>query len=517
MPPSTPFLRSLDTFAGTSFVRRPFQELSDGLKDAFLLGDTEERREQWKGFSKTMEIASRAFFHASTAPLKDYWFSENGADQAVCESTLTLLYQLLQGAQYELLGPDVMLDAGRNDYQIAFPVACVWSALDATLFPQWYAKHGIFPADACPSYAKRLMIFTRGVHIEHSEGLFIYEKIDLLLRVGWEKVMTKLGVELRSNRELRDEELQQLSSPTRKGAMPSGSFPSFSAVSEGTSFAVKSLEQQRVTLRDAMIKHGYFRSLWTRVKLSEPFFNRVVVVYRPSDSAETSERMHLHLREYTCIPFADLEALYPFRKIHLPPFDTVKFALQIVLLVWFLMASSGEYSASDTFGALSFFAVLAGAIVARIISLVYGYMAYVSYYENILDSWLDKKKESRDASTATKLCDDVASQEAKEIMLAYFFLWQQQAAGGDPLSFGELGTRVDQFLSVRMKLPGITFDVADALRKLEALGLVRLVNHGNIDHDCGEHVDSRYECVGSIDEWTRNHSVEHILGLNLHR
>ena len=498
-------LSGSSTWTGTSFVQRPYRELSESLAKAFIPEEDVELQRQWRLFSITAEVATRAFFHSWTAPLRDYWFAENSADPRVCSDTLTLLYKLLQAAQYEVLEPNVFLDASKTDFQIAFPVLCQWNALDPTLFPRWYTEMGVYAA-GCPSFAKRLMIFTRGVDIERYEGYFIFEKIDIILHDSWEKLVKAFGWSCKSRHELHDEELQ-LHSPTSRLSSSGSAFPGLQQ--DDGAAASSSLEQQRVTLRGFMKERGYLRSLWAWVELSEPLFNRVIIVYRPSSTAQASGRLQLHIREFTQIPFADLEALYPFRKILLPPLDTIKFAVQIVLLLWFLIAGLGEYEEIDTFGALTFFALLSGAIVARIVSLVYGYLAYVSYYENVLDSWLDKKKESRDAAAATKLCDDVGAQESKEIMLAYFFLWKFGS-----MKPSDLGRHVDQFLSVRMKLVGVTFDVEDALRKLTLLRLCRRTEPISSDE---MYSDEMYECCGPLEDWCKHVDVQPILDLKLSR
>ena len=68
----------------------------------------------------------------------------------------------------------------------------------------------------------------------------------------------------------------------------------------------------------------------------EPSFESVVIIYPYSEVIGGKVGKDMKMEIYNSVPMADLEGLLPFKQIHLRPFDTFYFLIQLVLIALFL-------------------------------------------------------------------------------------------------------------------------------------------------------------------------------------
>ncbi|CAA7031456.1 unnamed protein product [Microthlaspi erraticum] len=125
-------------------------------------------------------------------------------------------------------------------------------------------------------------------------------------------------------------------------------------------------------------------------------------------------------------------------------------------------------------------------VIAAILSTVVAYCVktYFTFQRNLVDyqslitrSVYDKQLDSG-RGTLLHLCDEVIQQEVKEVIISFFMLIKQ----GRPTSKEELDKQSEAFIKEEFN-ESCNFDVDDAIKKLEKLGLV--------SRDSGD----RYGCV----------------------
>jgi len=113
-------------------------------------------------------------------------------------------------------------------------------------------------------------------------------------------------------------------------------------------------------------------------------------------------------------------------------------------------------------------------------------------------AWIRTKLVARNRCALSHIVSSVKSQEAKEMVLAYFFLWNTTEPS---LSVSDLDSTVERFFFQTFGIK-FDFDVEDALDKLGRLGLVSKVGRS-------------YRVCITPEEWLQSHPVEHLFVLRL--
>uniref|UniRef100_A0A453M3T6 Uncharacterized protein n=1 Tax=Aegilops tauschii subsp. strangulata TaxID=200361 RepID=A0A453M3T6_AEGTS len=121
-------------------------------------------------------------------------------------------------------------------------------------------------------------------------------------------------------------------------------------------------------------------------------------------------------------------------------------------------------------------------VVTAIVSGLVGYCAktyftfqanMVTYQNLITKSMYDKQLDSG-KGTLLHLCDDVIQQEVKEVIVSYYILMEQGKA-----TIQDLDSRCEQLIKEEFGVE-CNFDVVDAVKKLEKLGIVSRDSIGRI-------------------------------------
>ena len=318
-------------------------------------------------------------------------------------------------------------------------------------------------------------MFTRGASQKIVKGYFPWEKLDLLLERYWVALWRLFGV--------------GKPDPAHNQARAEPQ-----TVVGGASVTLK-----RLTLKQWMGVHG-IRGLFKETELHEPHFDSVILVHRRLRSEEKG-RTALRMREFQNVSYGDLEACFPGVVVGMPPFDAVKFWIQIVLLVSFLLLNIGAIWENEDeleYSTLLLLGILLVGLASRIVSAILYYVSTITYYERHLEQWLLGKRVGQGPLVVSKLCDDVCFQEERELILGYFFI---QNFG--PLQLQDLDTQVESFLRTEFN-ENLDFDAEDAVAKLMRLGLVQKDGNG------------AFVALVHPTEWVQFHPVEHLGMVSLH-
>lgn len=220
---------------------------------------------------------------------------------------------------------------------------------------------------------------------------------------------------------------------------------------------------------------------WFRSELRDvDVFQRLVIVLqqRPHKRlGRDPDTRSVFLKLFKEIPVADLEMLIPGARIHMPKMERGKLGFSLIsgllMLVYQLLKPIFLVAKAAAGGVIAYGPV---GVIAALFG--YGYRQYYGYqfslrsYNLKLAQSLYYQNLDNNAGVLHRLLDSAEEQECREAILAYFYL--HRYAGEDGMTAAQLDDLVEQELekSVGVK---VDFEIDDALRKLEAIKLTRVI------------------------------------------
>ncbi len=231
--------------------------------------------------------------------------------------------------------------------------------------------------------------------------------------------------------------------------------------------------------------------LWTKT-VTFTNFDRVVLYIRFKDDVDTGSTLggcqpgSTMLKLFQNVPGADVEMLFPNTRVGMRMIDklllgvpalvsggivmTTKLGTTLVLLgsligFWLGMSSEPvELNRATVLVLLAGLGALGGYLWKQYSSFRNRKMRFTqALTENLYFKLLDNN-----AGVMFRLLDEAEESECKESLLAYYFLLE---AGG-PVTAADLDNSVEQWLAERWQCT-LDFEIGDALRKLDVLGLAR--------------------------------------------
>lgn len=234
------------------------------------------------------------------------------------------------------------------------------------------------------------------------------------------------------------------------------------------------------------------RRKWYRLfrlqEVTVPTFERVVIILkqRPHKAlGREADTRHVWLKLFKDIPTPDLEMLLPGTTIKMPLLDRLRLGgsgLSSIGYVAFKMQAMsapmlkavGLISTGAIFGEEGIIGLIA---LYTPLALIFGY-AYRTYanftttkqaYQLQLSQSLYYQNLDNNAGVLFRLLDAAEEQEAREMLLAYFFLWRHAGEHGWPAD------QLDHYIELELgRAIGreVNFEIDDAVRKLEEAGAV---------------------------------------------
>lgn len=425
------------------------------LQDA-LLATAGERREPLATLSRLLQGVLRFEYQALTEQLKrDYFpFDPAGGDERLAgmseeaiaaaeQRFLENFLQLMRRGNFLLLSQHDIEVADAEDYLFSLPVQVDWSQYDSELLENCFRErdgHG----DALPEFASRALLFRRGVGVDKTEESLFLQKFDLLASRILLGVMALPGRLLgRGRGGMVEEEAVTVST------VPSSD--------SETIFQQRSIDRVTLHPRDVGL-----RTLFQISHLQEPTFRQLVLLYRLKSDDETADRS-IQIRTFRDIPMADLEVVFPEKRLSMKPVDLVKVVGTAVSGTAFIIAKLviSVFSPWLLFLLLGSLGVYAGRTIA-------GFKASRDRYRHLVTNALFARSLDNGMGVILFLVDCMEEQEWKEMALAWFLLESE-----GPCRASELDRRCERWLADRFDVE-TDFEVSDALRRLEQLQLVRV-------------------------------------------
>ena len=345
--------------------------------------------------------------------------------------------------------------ANAEDYLFSLPVEVDWDRYDTRLMDAFFqANHHSDGSSQPAEFARHAMVFRRGIGVDRTEGLLFFQKLDLLISrilVGLLRIPGRVFG--------RGGSEQEAGEAGEAGEAERGE-PTESM------FAAKAIE--RITLHPEDVGP---LSLFRRTKLQEPTFGQLVLVFRlkPDESDESDVSggsgelidRTIHIKTFVDIPMADLEVVFPEKRLSMKPVDLIKVGMTavsglVVVVVKLIMSAVNPF----------LMLVLLGSLVAYGGRAIMGYRTSRARYEHLVTDALYTKSRDNGLGVVLFLVDCMEEQEWKEVLLGWVLLDRDGACGGR-----ELDRRCEQWLKQRFGVE-TDFEISDALAKLQQLELV---------------------------------------------
>nr|CAD1820496.1 unnamed protein product [Ananas comosus var. bracteatus] len=352
---------------------------------------------------------------------------------------MTYLFQIMEKSNFKLLTDE--------EYDVAQSGQYLLHLQSKWMKQRYFKEH---PCDNLPEFADKYIIFRRGIGIDRTTDYFFMEKLDIIISHTW-------GWFLRVSRLERFFPKKHHLKPKKDNKKTD----EISSEAEEPELFVERIRLENIELS--------MQNFLGKVTIQEPTFDRMIVVYRRA-STETKQEHGIFVKHFKNIPMADMEIVLPEKKNpSLTPMDWVKFLISVVVGLVTLV-SSLERPKADIW------------VVTAILSGLLGYCAKIYFtfqqnmviYQNLITKSVYDKQLDSGKGTLLHLCDDVIEQEVKEVIISYFILMEQGKATEQ-----DLDLRCEELIKEEFG-EQCNFDVLDAVKKLEKLGIVSRDSVGRI-------------------------------------
>lgn len=217
--------------------------------------------------------------------------------------------------------------------------------------------------------------------------------------------------------------------------------------------------------------------LWRREELDVPEFNRLILILKLKKHKRLrsdTDTENIFIKLFKDMPKNDLEMVLPGTRVRLSRIDKGLIFYPLVMgcsIVMYAVLNSifefrnflsGIFSVALTWS-------LAVAFAGYAYRSYYAYTVKKTAYSLQLTESLYFQSLDSNAGVFFRIFDEAEEQETREVLLAYFYLWQHGGEKG--LTSKELDDLIEKDIEQKLKLK-IDFEIMDALIKLERHTLV---------------------------------------------
>lgn len=358
---------------------------------------------------------------------------------------------LMADAEYTLLTQKEWELASAEDFLFTLPVHVNWALHDESLLKTFLSKNTAL-ASGLPQFSERALVFKRGTGIAKADGLFIAQKIEMLLSMLVKEPFLKL--------------IGQAQPVFVNQQVVSGSKKTFSQGGNVEDRNATVIE--RLTLRRHMPNiFALLRKFFSKLEIQEPTFKEVVLLYRMAKPMEGDESGPsgcgpLIIKSYSDIPMADLEMIFPEKNISVKLSEMIQNGIAVVVAIATLLWGfvTGEIFTRNVQTLL----VACAGKVGQSYSAV---NAARMRYAGMMAKELIQKSGNSQSGMLMHLLESMEDQECKEMVLAFIIL----TVRGKSMTLKEIDVECEQFLKKVFDVD-CDFDVEGSMIKLLREGLV---------------------------------------------
>ncbi|MBT4864328.1 MAG: DUF3754 domain-containing protein [Planctomycetaceae bacterium] len=438
--------------------------------------DDSQQKQRFAAFCRLIEATYHFEHHQMSQELKQDFrlFDSDSVHSEISRLTgeqieqvedrfLANFRKLMEKANFRLLSQADIEVAEAEEYLFSLPVQVDWEKLDREMLGRFLEKQ---PAEiggtSPPRFAERILIFHRGVGVDKTSGFLILQKVDFLVSRLLEWITKPFA-----RRAVREPASQEESQPgTSDEAIPAAA-----EIQDNCVFEDRYVE--RINLRSTGVS---LRSLFNRTLMQEPTFKELVILFRfatpPTTEAEEEappeDHRKVFVKAFRDIPMADLEVVFPAKRISMELVDRIKLIViggVGVVMVLFKLIFTAALNPLLLLATLFSVGGYAGKIFV-------GFKAARDRYHNLVTQSLYHKNLDNDLGVIFYVVDALEAQEFNEAVLAYFCLLQDGEMKQD-----QLDSCCERFLQQHFN-EEVNFEVHDALAKLVREKIVNQTGDG---------------------------------------
>jgi hypothetical protein len=226
-----------------------------------------------------------------------------------------------------------------------------------------------------------------------------------------------------------------------------------------------------------------WRNLWRLEKVPLPIYQRLVVIFRLRPDCRFGRDLDtrdVFAKIFKDIPQMDLEMLLPGTQVRMSLLDQTKIFLPtlsgVAITAWKIIKGALLAAAVGFSGLLVMLGLVGGTIGYGIRSL-HGYLRTKQKYQLSLTESLYYQNLDNNAGVFFRLLDEAEEQDAREALLAYYFLWRSGPT--EKVTEELLDRQIEQFIEASTGQQ-VDFEVSDALAKLQRWRLVETASDGSL-------------------------------------
>ncbi|KAK9827868.1 hypothetical protein WJX74_006810 [Apatococcus lobatus] len=428
------------------------------------------------------------------------------------------IWLLLSSAHYRLLSQDEWVTALQEDFTFNMPVEVTWNKISDTLLKTFWSKHPM-ERQGLAEISDRILVFHRGIKEVRAQGMFINEKIDLLVQyviveplsallIKWAPTLRQYvkqanayfgGSTMINNRHIEawlgsDDPGGDMAHTGRQVrreingsmAMQTASGMANRPANEAELLHANAKHVERVTLSRLMPDASFvMKKATSTLTIKEPAFQDIVILYRRKvDDApkhDEHDEVHekydkemaarnIHLKMFGVVPMADCEMLFPDKRVYIKPFVMIQLIVTLVIgfITALLMLCSSRLDRSLVISVL-------GTIFGRAFQ-VYTTAQYQK--QRTVDSMTERLYEkTQDAQVGVlyRILNQMAEQHIKQHVMAYFIL----LIGGQGFTEQELDQKCEMYLERHFRCK-LDFALENTLPSLMKDGLIRRDHQGRL-------------------------------------
>lgn len=330
--------------------------------------------------------------------------------------------------------------AHEQEYLFHLPIRIDWNKFDDQLLNR-------FADDSNSSdFGRRVLIYHRGVGKDRATGYFFLPKIDILVSRTllwlWNLIAGLWRIFARPRPEMAEEGLSSMDVEETPGHVHEQRFI------------------ERISLRNCRINPW---SLLRKTTLQEPTFEELVILFRFATPDDEPKDRAIYIKTFRDIPMADLEVIFPAKRISMRPMDLLK--LTIVGFAGFVLVLFKLLTAVVLNPIVALAAI--GSAAGYVSKIYFGYQASKKRYNQLVADSLYNKTMNNDLGVLLYLVDSLEEQELKELLLGYHLLLQH-----GPMTAERLDAKCELFIKDELG-EEVDFEVRDALDKLVSDELVK--------------------------------------------
>ncbi|VAI14595.1 unnamed protein product [Triticum turgidum subsp. durum] len=300
------------------------------------------------------------------------------------------------------------------------------------------------------TYLFQYIIFRRGVGFDRTTDYFVMEKVDVLISRVWSSLQRVTRIDRLFSKKPQSKSRNDIKKTDE--------------IIEDTEEQELFVERIRLEKIELSIKN-----LMSKMTIQEPTFDRMIVVYRQAGMKAKPSR-GIFVKHFKNIPMADMEIVLPEKKNPtLTPMDWVKFLISAVIGLVTLVGSL-EMPKADVWVVI---AIMSG-VIGYCAKIYFTFQQNMTLYQNLITKSMYDKQLDSGKGTLLHLCDDVIQQEVKEVIISYYILMEQGKA-----TIQDLDLHCEELIKEEFGAE-CNFDVHDAVKKLEKLGIVHRDSIGRI-------------------------------------